>query len=259
MDSELVVKALHEVDPGFTALCETLYGPGVDAEAAWTYLYGPAGVSKMSPGPSDVSVPSPISKPGKGVLVPKMPPNGAAAPAPRAVPPPAAPTPVKATPPAAMGVRKDVEHWEDLEAVDDGAYEVVWSGEFSKRDDERRQAFGYASVVEVDGTPVIDLQGDWITPAELEKAAYAFVQKSRVGGSQHARGDDGGPLHAGDMIESFVITDEKVEKMGLPEDTPRGWWVGFQYHDDATWDDIKSGRKTGFSVHGRGKRVPVEI
>ena len=42
-------------------------------------------------------------------------------------------------------------------------------------------------------------------------------------------------------------------------DAPRGWWTGFEYEDDATWSDIRTGRKSGFSVHGRGKRVPVEV
>lgn len=60
-----------------------------------------------------------------------------------------------------------------------------------------------------------------------------------------------------DMIESFLVTPEKIEKMGLPESMPLGWWVGYQINDDATWNDVKSGKLTGFSVHGRGKRTPV--
>lgn len=249
---ERVTKALHEVDPGFVALCDTLYGPGVDADDVWALAFGPGDVMKMSPGPSDVSVPAPISKPRRGVLVPKPPANGAATPRPAVAAPTPPPQPMMPTTTATTGVRKDA-------LVDEDSFSVVWSGEFSKTDDERRQAFGWASVVEVNGEPVIDLQGDWITPDELEKAAYNYVRKSRVGGTQHARDEMDSPVHAGDMIESFVVTPEKIEKMGLPPSTPVGWWVGFQYHDDATWDDIKSGRKTGFSVHGKGKRVPVEM
>lgn len=258
VDSERVVKALHQVDPGFVALCDTLYGPGVPADEVWELTYGYTGVVKMSPGPSDVHSPAPI-KAGRGVLVPKLPPNGAPAPKAVSVPPPPPPAPMKAAPPAAMGVRKELE--------DEDGVDVVWSGEFSKFDDDKRQAFGWASVVEIGGQPVVDLQGDWITPDELEKAAYSFVRKSRVGGSQHARDEDGGPLRAGDMIESMVFTDEKyaalAKAMDLPAETfsdaPRAWWTGFQYDDDATWRDIKTGRKTGFSVHGRGKRMPVEL
>lgn len=232
MDSLDVVKALREIDPGFVALCDTLFGANVDAADVWAFMYDRDAVSKMSPTPSDVSSPAPA--PGrKGVLIPKpLPPVAPSVPAPK----------------KPMPVMKS-----------DDELAVVWSGEFSKMDTDKRQAFGWASVVEVDGQPVVDLQGDWITPDEIEKAAYSYVRKSRIGGTQHQRDEDGAPVKAGDMIESFVVTPEKIEKMGLPSDFPVGWWVGYQYDDDATWADIKEGRKTGFSVHGRGKRVPAEI
>jgi hypothetical protein len=101
----------------------------------------------------------------------------------------------------------------------------------------------------------------------MEDAAYTFVRKSRVGGTQHARDESGDPVKAGELIESIAFTDEKYEALAKswgmdPEefaDKPRAWWVGFQYDDQATWDDIKARRKTGFSVHGVGKRVPVEL
>lgn len=134
--------------------------------------------------------------------------------------------------------------------------DITWEGEIAKMDTDRRQVFGWASVVEVNGEPVVDLQGDFITVDEIEKAAYSYVQKSRKGGDMHQREGDG-PKHVSDMIESFVVTPEKIEKMGLPASTPVGWWVGFQVNDDETWNLVKSGKRTGFSVHGRGKREPL--
>lgn len=235
-DSREVVGALYEVDPGFGALVETLFGKAVDVEAAWEYLYAPDGISKMTgPDAADLHVNAPI-KAAKGVLVPKPPqvPN---------VKPPA-----KAAAPAAMGVLKKSDE-----------ADVTWEGEFAKYDVAKRQAFGWASVVELDGEPVLDLQGDFITADDLEDAAYGYVTKSRVGGDQHQRTADDQPVQAGHLIESIVFTDEKIAKMGLPDSFPRGWWVGFQYEPGPTWDDIREGRKTGFSIHGRGKRVPVEL
>src|SRR5207342_3849263 len=70
MDSRTVVKALHEVDPGFVALCDTLFGKQVDAADVWEFIYTPDGISKMSPGMSDLHVPTAI-KAAKGILVPK--------------------------------------------------------------------------------------------------------------------------------------------------------------------------------------------
>ena len=231
MDSFEVVKSLTEVDPGFVELCKTLFGDAVHAEDVWTYLYTPEGISKMGPGQSDVHV----NNAGKGKLVPR-----------------------ERTPqiPKMINPKKKdgtiIDNTDAMSKSDDD-FDITWAGEFAKADEDKRQVFGWASIVEVDGKPVIDRQGDWITPEEIEKAAYQYVLNSRKAGHQHKRDGDQ-PFHAGDMIESFVMTPEKVEKMGLPEETPIGWWVGYKIHDDDAWQKVKKGEVTGFSIHGRGKR-----
>lgn len=130
--------------------------------------------------------------------------------------------------------------------------------EISKRDDEKRQVFGWASVVEMNGKPVVDLQGDYIPVEVIEKAAYTYVHKSRQGGNQHQRFGDR-PLHVSDMIESVVFTSDKKKEMGLPDSFPTGWWVGYQINDEKTWQDIKSGKLKDFSIHGSGVRKEIEI
>jgi hypothetical protein len=149
----------------------------------------------------------------------------------------------------------------------DDSHEVTWEGEFSKVDDDKRQVFGWASVTEIDGKPVVDLQGDYIHPTEMERAAYDYVIKSRKGGDMHSRVDDQGnliskdaPLHVSDMIESMVFTPEKVAKLGLPEGSlPTGWWVGFKVNDEPTWELVKSGERKGFSIHGLGARLEKRL
>ena len=138
-------------------------------------------------------------------------------------------------------------------------HDVVWAGTFAKLDDEQHLAFGWASVVELDGQPVVDRQGDYITAEDLEKAAYAYVHKSRVGGDMHERGPDDTVAKVSDLVESVVFTDEKVEKMGLPDDFPRGWWVGFKIHGEESWDRVKKRERTGFSIHGRGIRKDMDV
>lgn len=152
------------------------------------------------------------------------------------------------------------EKFEDVKANLKKADEVdvKWEGEIAKFDEDKRQVFGYASVVEVNGEPVIDKQGDYISIDEVEKSAYDYVQKSRKGGNMHKRDGDEAH-HVSDMIESFVITPEKIEKMGLPEETPVGWWIGFQVNDEDTWDEVKKGDLTGFSIHGKGSRTDGTI
>ena len=137
------------------------------------------------------------------------------------------------------------------------------SGEFSKFDEDKRVAFGWASVVKKDGIDVVDRQGDYISAEDVEKAAYEYVLKSRKGGDMHSRvtselGEDS-PKHVADLIESVVFTDEKIEKMGLPDDFPRGWWIGMKVHDEPTWQLVKKGERTGFSIHGKGRRTETTL
>lgn len=136
--------------------------------------------------------------------------------------------------------------------------ELIARGEFSKFVDEKRQAFGWASIVTKDGSPVVDRQGDYIDINDLEDAAYRYVHKSRVGGDMHRRNGEA-PHHVSDMIESVVFTPEKIEKMGLPSDFPQGWWVGYQIHDEDTWQEVRKGGRTGFSIHGRGIRKDHDL
>ena len=131
-------------------------------------------------------------------------------------------------------------------------------GEICKMNSEKKQVFGWASVLEVNGEPVIDLQGDVMTIETIEKAAYKYVHGSRKGGHQHKRDGDE-PLHVSDMIESFVLTPEKKEKMGIPDSVPTGWWVGFKVNDDDTWQAYKNGELKDFSLHGTGRRVPLDV
>ena len=151
--------------------------------------------------------------------------------------------------PGAVRVQR-VQNFSKSETID-----TTWTGEISKVDEDKRQVFGWCSLSEMNGEPVVDLQGDYVSINEIEKSAYGYVLTSRKGGDMHAR-DGAAPLHTSDLIESFVVTPEKLEKMGLPADSlPLGWWVGFKVNDDKQWEDVKKGERTGFSIHGKGSRV----
>lgn len=124
--------------------------------------------------------------------------------------------------------------------------------EFTKRDDERRLVFGFAKFAEdpaARGHLYIDRQDDVITPADLEDAAYEYVLESRDAGEMHVT------KGAATLVESFMVTPEKLTAMGLPTDAvPQGWWVGYKVHEDDAWARIKDGTYTGFSVEGFGFR-----
>lgn len=136
--------------------------------------------------------------------------------------------------------------------------DYTFTGEISKTDTHKRLAFGWCHLSEVDGAPHYDLQGDYAPIEEIEKSAYAYVHESRKGGDMHSR-DGEGPLHTADLVESMVVTPEKLAKMGLSAEVaksvPTGWWIGMRVNDDKQWAQVLSGERAGFSIHGKGSRV----
>lgn len=124
----------------------------------------------------------------------------------------------------------------------------------TKSDDDRKLAFGWASVsMRVDGELIEDFQRDIVEPEELENAAYKFVEFYREGGEMHERGG------AAVLVESVVFTEEKMKAMGIPEGTlPVGWWIGFKVTDQEVWEKVKDGTYPMFSVEGTAQRIEVE-
>lgn len=155
-----------------------------------------------------------------------------------------------------QGKRKGTEqaYYGKADVVDVGI-----EGTFSKFDDEKRRAYGWASVVSMDGEPVVDRQGDYIGLEDIEEAAYTYVRKSRVTGDMHRRGLDDTPHKAGELIESVVFTPDKCHAMGLPASFAGKWWMGVQVEDDEVWSEVKKGNRTGFSIHGKGLRKDTTL
>ncbi len=144
----------------------------------------------------------------------------------------------------------------DIIKAGEPAAEGTVQGRFAiqKSDDEKRLAFGWASIaLDEAGNVLQDQQQDIIDPDELEKAAYDFVRLYREGGEMHERGG------CAVLVESVVFTKEKMAAMGIPEGTlPVGWWIGFYVLDDEVWEKVKSGEYPMFSIEGTAVREPVE-
>lgn len=134
---------------------------------------------------------------------------------------------------------------------DDGKWKKV--EKVLKVDTERQYVFGWASVaITKDGHQVEDLQGDLIDPEDLETAAYQFALNYRGTGVMH-QGEA-----VGQMIESFMVTPDKLEAMGLPGDAlPQGHWVGFHVPDAEIFAKIKDGTYSAFSIQGDAIREEV--
>lgn len=126
-------------------------------------------------------------------------------------------------------------------------------GEFvlAKADDDQRVVFGWANVTkDAKGETIIDAHGDYIETADLEAAAYEHVLKFRATGKDHAGGV------RGQLVESFMVTPEKLKAIGLKKgDLPEGWWVGYHIDDDALWKEVQKGKYRSFSIQGVAETV----
>lgn len=113
--------------------------------------------------------------------------------------------------------------------------------------EDQRLVFGWANVADV-----VDSHGDIIPADVLEKAAYNFNLNFRDAGQMHTGGS------VGRLVESFMVTPEKLAAMGLASDAlPIGLWVGFKIDDADVWEKVKAGDYPMFSIQGRAVRTPV--
>lgn len=121
--------------------------------------------------------------------------------------------------------------------------------EILKVDKEKRIATGWVAIVtDENGTPIIDADDHVIPIMELEKAVHkAFAESSGAG--------MGGDMHTKrgmfDIIESFVVTNEKRVALGLGEG-PEGWIASIKVNDNDLWEKIKNGERPEFSMRGNG-------
>lgn len=131
--------------------------------------------------------------------------------------------------------------------------ESTIQGEILKVDEDRRMVFGWASIVaDGDGEELVDKQGDILDLPSLEDAVYDFMLTSRATDEMHQKD------FTGRVFESVLFTPEKIAAMGLEKGAvPIGWWIGSKIDDDETWEGVKSGRLSMFSIRGRGDRTPI--
>ncbi len=124
----------------------------------------------------------------------------------------------------------------------------------TKKDEALRYVYGWASVAKTaGGRTIVDLQGDVIEIADLEKAAAEFVKEYRQGGEMHAG------RAPNDLIASFVFTPELKKALNIPSDAiPEGWIVGFQVPDD-TFAKVREGDLLMFSIEGEADKEQIEV
>lgn len=126
--------------------------------------------------------------------------------------------------------------------------------DIQKVDNVKRIVYGKALVPDK-----VDSQKDVVTKEDIEETAHNFLinlQKAYVellNGKQTTKASEIGFMHKvfkgvggfGYIVESYI--------------DPEGSWVlATKINNDRVWDMIEKGEITGYSVGGRGRRIPIE-
>ena len=118
-----------------------------------------------------------------------------------------------------------------------------------KYDDTHNCIFGWGYVSKkATGEQVFDHSTEFVAEedySDLELGMYAFNLEYRASDIGHVE------KQTGYLIESFVVTKEKLKKMGLNEDAlPMGIWCGFFFPNDEDYANIKKMKHPMFSIFG---------
>jgi len=113
-----------------------------------------------------------------------------------------------------------------------------------KADEERRIVFGV--VLEPDS---VDAQGDTISAEEIERAAHIWLAKYQERGLMHRK-------LVNDEVEIYESYLAPQDMSVAGRSVKKGTWL-LMYHilSDKMWEDVKTGKLTGFSMGGYARRV----
>ncbi|UQZ34597.1 terminase [Paenibacillus sp. PK3_47] len=120
--------------------------------------------------------------------------------------------------------------------------------QIAKIDDDKRIVKGV--VYQPD---VADAHDDQMDEVEIEKAAHLFMEKQHTYNidKQHDLEAD-----KGFVIESYIAPCDMT--LGEQQIAKGSWVAAVKVTDDDTWNAIKKGEITGFSMWGVGKREEIE-
>lgn len=110
--------------------------------------------------------------------------------------------------------------------------------------EEAEQQLVYGIVYEPD---VEDAHGDFMTAAEIEKAAHGFMKDARNIDTQHDF-----EAGVGEVVESYIAPADFT--LGEQE-VKKGAWVLVTKATDEIWEQIKKGEITGYSMAGTAETI----
>ncbi|QNK87755.1 terminase [Sporosarcina sp. resist] len=122
----------------------------------------------------------------------------------------------------------------------------------NKEEAEQQLVYGIVySPGSADDESTHDTDGDFMTAAEIEKAAHGFVKDARNIDTQHDF-ESG----VGEVVESYIapadftIGEEAIAK---------GSWILVTKASDEIWEAIQKGAYTGYSLAGTAKTIEKQV
>lgn len=98
---------------------------------------------------------------------------------------------------------------------------------------------------------VVDSQGDVVSAEEIRQAAHSWMSKSAGATDIQHSGAPAGAV----LIENYCAPHDLV--IGGRRVLGGSWVQGWQITDPGLKREVREGRRTGFSIEGRGERHPI--
>lgn len=121
----------------------------------------------------------------------------------------------------------------------------------AKVSDELGIVFGWAIISKLDGQDYYDTQGDFISEEVMLRAATSYVSDGAIAKEMHV-GDA-----KGRMVFVWPMTDDIAKAMGISTNQT-GLMVAMRPDSPEVLQKFKDGTYSGFSIGGRGERIPAD-
>lgn len=130
----------------------------------------------------------------------------------------------------------------DEQPVTEGSVTKSVYSEIKKVDDLRHWVTGV--VLEPD---TVDLQGDVITKEDVRRAMEGYMLKSQAVGRQHEQKAKASVVECYIAPMDFRLGDKELVRKD-------SWVMTVKVFDEELWQDVVTGKLTGFSIGGKGVR-----
>lgn len=144
------------------------------------------------------------------------------------------------------GANKRSIVWKSADATRDAPH--LKTAKILKTNDEKRLVYGV-----VYAPDDIDMQGDWMTADEIERAAHSFMKRLALHNVDKDHNYE--PIDNVYVAESYIIRGSDPE---YPKEKAGTWVVTIKIDHDETWQAVKSGEIGGLSLAGYAQSTEEE-